>query len=190
MAINSYVTGSRVDFPTPFLLSAKSPLDPRVVVSDPSQLKLSNFVNGSDKFWYLGMIVGCESNGKAYILKSEAEGFVEIGGGVSAEALSNYVTKDEITNVFRVKGVLNTLTELNALDKAQQKIGDVYNIRERFTVEQEKLGSDGKLSTVKEIVSYPAGTNVVLAEYKDASGATVRRWDALGGVSDFDWVDV
>lgn len=190
MAINSYVTGSRVDFPTPFLLSAKSPLDPRVVVSDPSQLELSNFVNGSDKFWYLGMIVGCESNGKAYILKSEEEGFVEIGGGVSEGVLSNYVTKDEMVNVFKVKGVLNTLSELNALDKSKQTIGDVYNIRERFTVEQEKLDSNGQLSTETETVSYPAGTNVVLAEYTDASGNKVRRWDALGGISDFDWVDI
>jgi hypothetical protein len=79
------------------------------------------------------MLVTCKEDGKAYVLKSESEGFVEIG--VSAEVLSNYVTKKEMTNVFRVKGVLNTLSELNALDKSKQNIGDVYNIRERFTVE-------------------------------------------------------
>lgn len=79
MAINEYLNGA-LNFPKQYLLSAQKPLDSRIVVSTEDQLKVENFVDSKgNKFWYVGMVVSCQENGKVYVLKSETEGFVEVG---------------------------------------------------------------------------------------------------------------
>lgn len=105
MAINEYLSGAKVNFPTPFFLAGKAPLDIRQVVSTKAELKLDNFKDGEDAFWYIGMIVGCQEDGKVYILKSESEGFVEVGKETD---LSNYYTKEEVDDLIPevpVKGI-------------------------------------------------------------------------------------
>lgn len=38
--------------------------------------------------------------------------------------------KSEISSVYRLKGTINTLTELKALPEDSLKVGDVYNVKE------------------------------------------------------------
>ena len=102
------------------------PLDTRLIVE--SKVDLTNFkttfIIDEIDVWYVGMIVSCLEDGKIYILKSESEGFVEVGketpvpiksvsvnnnaltptaeGNVNID-LSGYATKSDISSVYRYK---------------------------------------------------------------------------------------
>ena len=74
--------------------------------------------------------------------------------------LNNYVTQDnlsgQLTGLYKIKGVLDDIKYL----PNNASVGDVYNIRDRFTIEVTL--EDGS----KSVRSYPAGTNVVWIEYE------------------------
>ena len=222
MAINKVLSNS-INFPASFLYAANAPLDARLIVDDEKDLKISSFVNSKgDSFYYEGMIVSCK--GEAYILKSEAEGFKKIGGGLTPEEtanlasksdLNNYIKKDQIGNIFNFSGSYNSVLDLPTA--SEELLGKVYNIRNSFTVEEPVLNADGtpvldenKVYTTKT-QRYPAGTNVVCykLEYTTPvlneqgqpttdplSGEPVVDthvyyiWDALGGITDWDWEEV
>lgn len=106
-------------------------------------------------------------------------------------ALSDYAKKDDITGLYKIKEPLDDIDDLHALKVDDVSVGDVHNIRDRFTIEVEL--SDGG----KQLRTYPSGTNVVcfrIDEVDDPTDSTkkikIPRWDALGGVSEFDWIDI
>ena len=118
----------------------------------------------------------------------------------------NDTIKPNLTNLYKIKGVIDDVTNL----PKDPSVGDVYNVRNRFTIEVTL--SDGST----QLRTYPAGTNVVWIEYdvlverqktNPETGAplfkedgttpdmeqvkeTRTHWDALGGVSEFDWIDI
>lgn len=169
MAINNYLSNS-INFPASFLYAANAPLDSRLVVLQKKDLKPDSFVNDKgDSFWYTGMIVSCVEDGKAYILKSASDGFVEIGGGTTSTE-----------PVLTFKGTVANLAAL----PTNPSSGDVYNITTSFTY----VKPDGTTSG-----PYPAGTNVVAYQATDSQGNNKMYWDALGGTFDtsaFDWEDI
>lgn len=206
MAINSIIENA-INFPSTFWFKGQYPLDARMVVDSEDKLTINNFKDGDTPYYYKGMIVGCASNGKAYILKSEADGFVELGsGGLTDEQLSNFVTKDQIGTLLSFAGSMDNVLTLPSPSK--DLVGKTYNIRDQFTLEEpsydDKGGiefkEDGSLKLVRK--RYPAGTNVVCYKFeydrpaKDAQGnsttekVTSYRWDALGGVTEWDWEEV
>lgn len=122
--------------------------------------------------------------------------------------LNNYVTQDsltgQLTGLYRIKGVVNDVSNLPSLEKSIA--GDVYNIRNKFSLET-KL-DDGTTT----MVTYPPGTNVVCVitatiqeqEKNPETGedmvdennnpimkdVQIKKWDTLGGTHEFDWIDL
>lgn len=182
--INSYLDNA-TQFGLSLFLKGKSPLDVRSVVNTKAQLTefktFFNTADGKNPYYYPCMIVGCLEDGKAYILKSESEGFVEVGketpvpiksvsvnnnaltpsvaGNVNID-LSGYATKSDISSVYRYKDS-DTWANISNITDAEQ--GDVYN----STTQVEIIDESGVVTI------YPAGTNV-------AWNGT--EWDALGGI--------
>lgn len=157
------------------------PLDTRLIVE--SKADLTNFKNtfilDEIDVWYVGMIVSCLEDGKIYILKSESEGFVEVGketlvpiktvsvdntvlqivdGNVNID-LTGYAKKSDIISVYKYK---KTETWTNIQNITDKSIGDVYN-----------SSTPVEISTETGITVYPAGTNVAW---------TGTEWDPLGGI--------
>lgn len=108
--INSYLNNA-TGFGLSLFLKGKSPLDVRSVVNTKEQLTefktFFNTADGKNPYYYPGMIVGCLEDGKVYILKSETEGFIEVGketdvqaelGDGSSEKPHLVWTVDETTN--------------------------------------------------------------------------------------------
>lgn len=162
MAINEYLNGAKVNFPTPFFLAGKAPLDIRSVVSTKANLTLNNFKDGEDAFWYIGMIVGCQEDGKVYILKSESEGFVEVGketplDGYATETWveTNYAKKSDLSSVYKYK---ESVEDYDALptDLTANEAGYVYNVESTgdnyaWTGDAwDKLGGTVDLSDINE----------------------------------------
>lgn len=170
MAINTYLSGAKVKFPVPFYIGGSAPLDARLVVSDPSQLNIANFVLNGDSFWYPGMIVGCASDGSAYVVNQNGE-FIKLGNGsIDSSVLDNYLKKEDAINLFSYAGSLKDVFTLGAA--GSDYVGKVYNIKEKFTIAEPKLDEDGHPIVLinketreryldTELNSYPAGTSVV-----------------------------
>lgn len=133
----------------------------------------------------------------------------------SKSDLNNYIKKDQIGNIFNFSGSYNTVLDLPVA--SADLLGKVYNIRNAFTIDEPVLSADGTPVLDKNNVyttetrNYPAGTNVVCykLEYTTPvlneqgqpttdplSGEPVVDthvyyiWDALGGVTDWDWEEV
>lgn len=170
MAINNYLSGAKVKFPVPFYIGGSAPLDARLVVSTPDQLNINNFVLNGDSFWYPGMIVGCASDGSAYVVNQNGE-FIKLGtGSIDSSVLENYLKKEDAVNLFSYAGSKNNVFSLDTA--GADYVGKVYNIKEKFTISEPKLGEDGHPIVLidketreryldTEINSYPAGTSVV-----------------------------
>lgn len=169
---------------------AKKPLDARELKPTKASLfdKESWSYDGSSIYIYDGMQVFVEDEKKTYVLVDASkfdteEGWELLGTGASSEmeqvavidSLDSLLTDaalsanqgrilserieevaGEATKIYSIKGS----TKYAELPMTGNKVGDVYNITDTFT-----LGG----------VSYPAGTNVVW----DGSN-----WDALGGSID------
>lgn len=73
------------------------------------------------------------------------------------------------SKVYKPCGSKNTIAEVLAI--ADAKVGDVYDVKQKFTLNDQK---------------YPAGTNVVCLEATTAATGNDAKWDALGGTIDLD----
>lgn len=73
------------------------------------------------------------------------------------------------SKVYKPCGSKNTIAEVLAI--ADAKVGDVYDVKQKFTLNGQK---------------YPAGTNVVCLEATTAATGNDAKWDALGGTIDLD----
>ena len=176
----------------------------------------STFVNekGVSTF-YEGMIVYVEADKQAYILAKNDQGtleFKELGGtSIDTDELDQrYLQKSDVGNIFKFAG--SFVDVLSLPTPSVDLVGKVYNIRNPFNIQETVLKTDGTPEKVTDangieslklvIKSYPAGTNVVCYEFKytlkekDLNNElkdvehTDYRWDALGGVTEWDWEEV
>ena len=85
--------------------------------------------------------------------------------GVSNNDISKLDAITDVTKLFKYKGSVDTFDDLPTGALRDVSVGDVWNIKSNFTLED---------------VTYPAYTNVVCvtAEY---GSAPMIKWDALGG---------
>lgn len=155
-------TGSKV-LKAGLEIQGNFPLDSRTVVKNASDLqnyKTLFTLGGGVQAWYDGMTVLALDTKKLYVLASDQEGFVEVGGSVDPS---------DLVGVFTYKGTVATYENLPELNL---NVGDVYNVEKEFTISKTTGEGEGAVTTSK---TYPAGTNVAW---------TVNGWDPLGGSVD------
>lgn len=155
-------TGSKV-LKAGLEIQGNFPLDSRTVVKNASDLqnyKTLFTLGGGVQAWYDGMTVLALDTKKLYVLASDQEGFVEVGGSVDPS---------DLVGVFTYKGTVATYENLPELNL---NVGDVYNVENEFTISKTTGEGEGAVTTSK---TYPAGTNVAW---------TVNGWDPLGGSVD------
>lgn len=204
MSVMSFNTG--ISFPSMIIPSGQQPLDGRTIVESLPTTK-SNFTTAC----YIGMTVVDKTDCKMYVLQQingDALVWKEIGsgGGLSPEQLANLVTKDQIGTLLSFAGSMDSVLTLPTA--SEEYIGKTYNIRDQFKLEEPSYNADGSIALDKDgnliMVSkkYPAGTNVVCYKFEyskpttdDQGNPTTKtvtsyRWDALGGVVDWDWEEV
>lgn len=85
--------------------------------------------------------------------------------GVSNNDISKLNAITDVTKLFKYKGSVNAFYDLPTGELRDVSVGDVWNIKNNFTLEG---------------VTYPAYTNVVCVTAAYGS-APVIKWDALGG---------
>lgn len=97
-----------------------------------------------------------------------AAGDTNLVDGATVKTYVDKAVNDAVGTSFKVKGCKDNYSDLPTTGNA---VGDVWNIKNEFTIEGE-----GK---------YPAGSNVVwVAEHKDGSTTHAAHWDVLGGTYD------
>ena len=110
-------------------------------------------------------VISDGDNNGVYFIESVGEGgtIKKVGSDID---LSNYVTKDQLTNIYTYQGTVDTYADL--LNVANPQKGYVYNVVQEY---QQMSTTD----STKVEKTYPAGTNWVYDGEK---------WDALGGSLD------
>lgn len=119
----------------------------------------------------VGKVISVDSGEEKGVYMIEAIGesgsLKKVGSDID---LSNYVTKDQLTNIYTYKGTVVDYNALLAL--TNPAVGDVYNVEKEFTISKTTGEGEGAVTTSK---TYPAGTNVAW---------TGTEWDPLGGSVD------
>lgn len=115
-----------------------------------------------------------ETDGKiSAVSVSHTKGAVETGNtnlvdGATVKSYVDTAINTAVGSSYKVKGCKDNYTDLPTTGNVE---GDVWNIKNEFTIEGE-----GK---------YPAGSNVVwVGEHKDGSTTHAAHWDVLGGTYD------
>nr|DAG91892.1 MAG TPA: hypothetical protein [Crassvirales sp.] len=141
----------------------------RVVASKDYATALAESVKeGNQAKFYLAQKDGKALDGVTATTYNDRNTLIINGNGIQGVSNNDISKLDAITDVtklFKYKGSVDTFDDLPTGTLRDVSVGDVWNIKSNFTLED---------------VTYPAYTNVVcvVAAY---GSAPVIKWDALGG---------
>lgn len=197
--MNKLIHTKGVNFASLIIPTGTQPLDSRTVVQS-KPTKASEFTNAL----YLGMPIVTLDTNQMYILidtPTLEDGSVgltwkEVGSGSGSGSGSN------VSGVLNFKGSYDEISQLGSASNAE--IGDVYNIRKQFTLEEPTGQYDKDGNQIFTTRTYAAGTNVVCYNYTytpytknqetgelvAGKAITEKRWDTLGGTMDWQWIEV
>lgn len=141
----------------------------RVVASKDYATALAESVKeGNQAKFYLAQKDGKALDGVTAITDNDRNTLIINGNriqGVSNNDISKLDAITDVTKLFKYKGSVDTFDDLPTGALRDVSVGDVWNIKNNFTLED---------------VTYPAYTNVVCVTAAYGSAPMIR-WDALGG---------
>lgn len=109
------------------------------------------------------------------LMQDQTDALKRIPSAVLTDAIVNAV-RDTLNSIYEYKGTVNTVNDLPMIN-ASLKGGEVYNIRNAFTINSNFLEYEAGNTN-----QYPAGTNVAFVK---GTTETNGKWDCLSGAAVF-----